>query len=94
MISEMISRIQTDQSELSSIRTSFIRYKNLFRDLRMRAPSFDDYGTGIGINDLTRTRIESESLNEQVSGKIPFEHSINDTLTGSLHFNRQINLQC
>lgn len=69
MISEIIARIQTEQNGLSAERTSFIKYKHLFRDLRLKAPSFDAYGSDVGINDLTKARIEAESLNEQVRGR-------------------------
>lgn len=66
----MVSQIQMEQNELSSERTSFIKYKNLFRDLRLKAPSFDVYGNGIGVDDLTKAQIEAESLNQQVNGKL------------------------
>lgn len=59
-----------EQNELSAERISFIKYKNLCRDLRLKAPSFDEYGNGIGVDDLTKMRIEAESLNQQVNGKL------------------------
>lgn len=59
----------------------------MFRDLRLKAPSFEEYGSGIGINDVTKTRVESESLNEQVKGRYSaIIQSINVRFSCSLSF--------
>lgn len=67
-INEIVQKIRNEQNGLSAERIAFIKYKILFRDLRLRAPSFDAYGNGIGLHDLTRTQIESENLHQQIAG--------------------------